>query len=114
MNARAEEMTLWGLLWFTHFHNIPDIHIFGDSKIIVDHVKGCANIKQQLLLRWLWKIDNQWTLFNNSSIMHIIREYNQQADELSKRGLQEHLGGMHIEIKLGDTILDAGVFPFPG
>lgn len=56
------------------------------------------------------------TIFGPFSEIHrpCGREYNQQADRLSKRGLQEHLDGMDIEIKLGDTTLDAGVFPFPG
>jgi len=51
-NTRAEAMSLWGLIWFTHFLNIPDIHIFGDSKIIIDHVNGCEKINQRLLL-WM-------------------------------------------------------------
>ena len=46
-------MALWGLLWFTNFLNIPDIHIYGDFNIIIDQVNGCASIKKPLLLGWL-------------------------------------------------------------
>lgn len=31
-------MALWELLWSTNFLNIPTIHIYGDSKIIIDFV----------------------------------------------------------------------------
>ena len=56
-NTKAEAMALWGLLWFTNFFNIHDIHIYGDSKIIIDQENGCANINNPPLLGWLGRID---------------------------------------------------------
>jgi len=35
-NTRAEAMALWGLLSFHNFLGIPHIHIYGDSKIIIE------------------------------------------------------------------------------
>jgi len=67
-----------------------------------------------MLLGWLRKIDNLWVSLRDSSIMHIGMDFNQIADRLSKKGLQEKLDGMHIEINLGDAIFDIGVLPFPG
>jgi len=113
-NTRVEAMALWGLLWFTYFLNIPDIHIFGDSKIIADHVNGYADINQPMVLGLLRRIDNQRTQLRNPSIKHIGREHNQLADELSKKGLQGNLGDMHIDIILDGNVLNVKEFPFRG
>lgn len=93
-------MALWGVLWFTNFLGIPDIHIYGDSKIIIDQVKCGANINNPLLLGWLGRIGLLWNQLNNYTIMHIGREQNKEANELSKRGLLGNFGNMHMEITL--------------
>jgi len=60
-NNKAEALAVWGILWLTSFLNIPDIHIYGDSNIIMYHVNGKAHIKQSTLLGWLREIENLWT-----------------------------------------------------
>lgn len=44
-NNNSKAMALWDILWLAKFLNISEIHIYGDSKIILDHVKGKAQIK---------------------------------------------------------------------
>lgn len=111
-NTRAEEMALWGLLWFTNFLNIPDIHIYGDSKIIINKVKGSANTNNPSLFGWLGRIGLLWNQLNNSTIIRIGREKKKAVDDISKRGLQGNFGNMPIEITLGHNVLDVGEFPF--
>lgn len=52
-------------------------------------------------LEWLWKMDHLYTIYSLSSIIQQLctpdRQHNQLADKLSKKGLQENLGDMHIE-----------------
>ena len=40
--------------------------------------------------------------------------FDQNVYQLSKRGIQDVLDGMHIEMKLGDNIVDLGVLPLHG
>lgn len=79
-NTGEEAMALWGLLWFTKYLNIPKIHIFGDSKIIIDYVMGYAKIYQPSLHGWLYQIEQLWASFKDSTIEHIGRDFNQIAD----------------------------------
>jgi len=113
-NTKAEAMALWGLLCFTNFLGIPAIHIYGDSKIIIDQIMGRANINNPLLLGWLGRIGLLWNQLNNSTIMHIGREQNKEVDEILKRGLLGNFGNMHMEIILNQNVLDVRDFPFPG
>jgi len=48
-NNKAEAMALSGLLHFNTFLNIPSLQIYGDSKLIIDHVIGKLSIKNHLL-----------------------------------------------------------------
>ena len=57
-NMKVEVMALWGLLWFSSFLNFPTIHIYGDSRTIIEHVKGSIKINQPMLLGWLSQIEN--------------------------------------------------------
>jgi len=107
-------MALWGLLWFSNFLNIPKIHIYRDSKIIIDYVRGRAKLYQPTLQGWLQQITYLWNSHDDPLIQHIGRDFNQAADGLSKQGLQDKLDGMHIEIKMGDLCMDVGVLLLPG
>ena len=61
INNKAGAMDFWGMLWLIKFLNIPEIHIYGDPKIILDHVKGKTLIKQPKLHGWLRRIQGLWT-----------------------------------------------------
>lgn len=57
-NNKAEVMALAGLLIFCDYLNIHDMQIFGDSKVIIDHVRFIHSIKIHNLLGWLSRIDS--------------------------------------------------------
>jgi len=107
-------MTLWGLLWFSKSLNIPILHIFGDSNILIDYVLGWTHIYQPTLQGWLFQVQQLWISYKGPSIEHIGRERNHFVDKLWKRGLHVEQGGLHIEIKMEEHILDARVMPFLG
>lgn len=48
-NTKVEALTLWGLLWFNSVLGNLILHIYGDSKIIIDQVMGRASINNPML-----------------------------------------------------------------
>lgn len=86
-NSKAEVMALAGLLHFCLFLNIQDVSIFGDSKVMVDGVLGKNIFMKPQLIGWIDRIKYLWNRSKGASIHHIKRALNQQADDLSKRGL---------------------------
>lgn len=86
-NNKAEAMALAGLLKFCDFLNIQGLHIFGDSKVMIDHVKSVHIINNINLAGWLSRIDSICKSRMEYSIQHIDRAKNSMADALSKKGL---------------------------
>lgn len=91
-NNKVEAMVLWGLLWFTNFLNIPILHVYGDTKIIIEHVLGKTSINNLSLLGWMKRIEVFWQLQDGYSIQYIGRSQNVQVDSLSKKGLLQKYG----------------------
>lgn len=112
-NTKVEVMALWGLLWFTNFLDIPNLHVLDDSKIIIDYVCSQAHINKSSLQGWLKQIKSICCSLKNPTIQHISRILNSEADRLLKNALDSDLDGLHVNIKLQKTWLDAGNFPIP-
>lgn len=96
-NTRAEVIALWGLMWFTNHLRYDRIFIYGDSKVLIDHLLRKATINQNCMSSWLNRIDFQRKKFSSISFRHIYRERNSQADCLSKNGLQGRFGEINYE-----------------
>lgn len=94
--------------------DISSVHIYGDSKVVIDYVRGKAIICKSSLQGWLQQITTIWSSLQHSSIQHISKDFNTEADGLSKKGIMEKLDGLHIEIKMYETWLEAGILPLPG
>ena len=80
-------MALAGLLSLGIFLDIPNLQIFGGSKVITDHVLSKHNIKNIHLVGWLDRIAALWNSKREYTISHIHRNKNKKADALSKMGL---------------------------
>lgn len=52
-NTRAEVIALWGLMWFSNHLCVDRVLIYGDSKVLVDHLNQVASINQTLLSSWI-------------------------------------------------------------
>lgn len=77
-------MALKLLLVFALENNITSIHIYGDSQLIVNWVKGvhrCDNLKLKPLLNDLTCLKLTLSLF---AIPHIYKEFNMNTYDLSK------------------------------
>jgi len=86
-NNKAEVMALYGLLMFSIFLNIESLQIYGDSKIIIDHINAKLSIKNHYMSGWMNGIESLWKRRKYYTINHVNRSHNTQVDELSKKGL---------------------------
>lgn len=65
---------------------------------MVDHVLGKNNILKPQLVGWLDRIRFLWSILEGGSIYHINRALNQQADFISKKGLQVAPGLWFLQV----------------
>lgn len=100
-NNKVEAMALASLLHFGTCLNIQNLHIFGDSKIIIEHVKRKLFIKFPMLLGWMNRINALWNRKKDYCINHVDRIQNQKADSLLKMGLTSQRGIWKMEIQMG-------------
>ena len=78
------------------------MHIYGDSKVIIDWAKGeqCINLLSMDL--WLVRVWGLIDSFNGITFSHIFWEQNQMADDLSKLVLKADEGFIFSERWSGD------------
>ena len=91
---KAECLALSGLLWVACQIYLVKIWVFGDSKVLIDHMNQKDNIVNSCLLHWFERIHTLKKFFSSITFSHIYREKNNEADSLSKKGLS----GLYREI----------------
>eukprot|EP00253_Pinus_taeda_P004658 PITA_04658 len=105
-NNYAELSALRLLLCWLHHRNINSIQIFGDSLNVINWVNGTASCQNQILKTIVDEISSLKTFFNRFSICHIYRDRNEEADQLSKAGLQQDSGSWTVEeIRQGQSYI---------
>lgn len=109
---KAETMALHGLLLFCTFMDICPIKVYGDSKSIIEHVKGNHHIKNDCLSGWLERIAVLWKP-DKFPISHIKHKHNEEADKLSKKGLQALYGKWLLSISMESCSFDIQPFYMP-
>lgn len=113
-NSKAEIMALAGLIYFSDFLGIQNLHIYGDSKVTIDHVQSRNSIKNIHLSGWLSWIEKLWHKRKDFSISHIGREKNSKADALSKLGLSAPQGVWRMQVILDNISFQIHDFQLPG
>jgi ribonuclease HI len=86
-NMKAELLGAWASLNLARRLHIDELLLLGDSKIIVDWLKGQADFKVAALESWKERTKETSHCFRNLSVSHIFREDNCEADTLSKLAL---------------------------
>eukprot|EP00253_Pinus_taeda_P020147 PITA_20147 len=99
------------LCWLIH-RNTLIVQIFGDSANVVNWVNGKFICRNYMLLPLLEEVQSLKAHFNIFSIAHIFREKNEEADRLSKAGLQQVLGSWQIAEQAQDLIHESDAPPF--
>jgi len=96
-NNLAELTALWSLLLWARYRKIKDLRIFGDSQLVIRWLQKKSAINAFSLAHRCSSIMDLIKSFENVSFEHIYREYNMEADILSKKGLGCPEGILQIE-----------------
>ena len=66
---------------------IPLTQVYGDSQVIINWVRGSAELSPPDLIHWCRETKNLLAAFHDLSFTHIYREHNRLAGRLSKTAL---------------------------
>ena len=72
---------------------LKNVEIYGDSKLVIQQVKGAWKVKSPNLIpihNAISELLNEKT-FNEISFNHVLRKYNKRADELANMALNNYL-----------------------
>ncbi|PKA55355.1 hypothetical protein AXF42_Ash003994 [Apostasia shenzhenica] len=69
--------------------SVKHIQVFSDSQLIVNQVNRAYETKDEVLKKYLEKVQSLISLFDDFSLTHVPREENQVADQLTKRGFPD-------------------------
>jgi ribonuclease HI len=91
-NTKAELLGVWATLLLASRHNILDLDVRGESKIIIDWLIKKGHIKVISLECWKDRIIELVQAFSRIIFSHIYRELNVEANYLSKSALSKQIG----------------------
>jgi ribonuclease HI len=86
-NSKAELLGAWVTLILANQWKIPKIQLMGDSKVIIDWLNQKGNLNAIDIEGWKHRTKVLTTIFQEINFHHIFREYNKEADRLSKQAL---------------------------
>jgi ribonuclease HI len=105
-NMKAEILGLWGLLFLAQRLTICRMMVVGDSKVTIDWINESTNLNLIYLHNWKEQIKSLKVGFEDIKFMHIHREFNTVADQLSKKAMDNPLGWFHYEEILNGTVVN--------
>ena len=79
-----ELIGLWSVLFFVKSWGLKDLHVLGDSQVIINWALGKAQVMSLELNHWLVDTRRMMKEFNSLTFHHIYREWTVEADVLSK------------------------------
>jgi ribonuclease HI len=91
-NTRAELLGTWVLLSLASWLSIQEIHVLGDSKIIIEWLQEKVHLQVVTLDCWKDRITVLIKQFHKITFAHVYREDNKVVDSLSKKALNRDLG----------------------
>jgi ribonuclease HI len=86
-NTKAELMGAWATLYLANLLSLHKIQILGDSKVIIDWLNYKSDLRVSSLEGWKQRIQMLRRKFEDIQFYHIYRDYNKEADGLSKQAL---------------------------
>ena len=75
----------FALLWFATHLYVEELWVFGDLKIIMDHMNKGTKINLGALTHSIERIKDLKRSFTSINFSHVYREKNTEADRLSKK-----------------------------
>lgn len=89
-------MALWSGLLAASNLQLQNPNFYDDSKLVIGWIYSKCDMIALGLMGWRQRTHRLWKILNYPPINHIYRENNTRADGLSKKGIQEDFGHMHI------------------
>jgi hypothetical protein len=80
---------VWATLTLANLLSIKKLQILGDSKVVIDWLNHRGRLQAISIEGWKLRTMDLTTLFQEISFHHIFREFNKEADQLSKQALLE-------------------------
>jgi hypothetical protein len=84
--------------------------VVGDSKVNIDWINDCSNLNLIYLHNWKEQIRSLKERFEDIQCMHIHREFNTVADQLSKKALDNPLGWFYYEEIFNENVVNKDSF----
>lgn len=91
-NTREELLGVWALLTLIVRLDISELSVHGDSKIVIDWLRGKGHLQVFNLECWKDIILDLIKKIHSISFQHVYREDNTVANTLSKQALLQPLG----------------------
>jgi ribonuclease HI len=91
-NTRAELLGVWATLMLATHLSFQRLQVLGDSKVVIDWLSKRGRLQASAIEGWKSRIKELIKPFQEISFEHIYREYNKEADLLSKQALWEPEG----------------------
>jgi hypothetical protein len=85
----AELLGVWATLRLTLHLSFLRIQVLGDSKVVIDWLFDRARLQSSTIEGWKDKIKESLKSFIDISFGHVYREFNVEADQISKLSLKE-------------------------
>lgn len=68
--------------------NMKEIEVYGDSKLVIEQMKGNWKVKSENLINLYHRAKELEKKFDKITFTHVYREFNKRADELSNEFLK--------------------------
>ena len=75
---------------------LPNLHIFGDSLVVINWAKEVSSLYIVSLEAWCNNIRRLIASFSSVDFKHVYREHNEREDSLSKEGILLALGHLTL------------------
>jgi len=86
-NNLAELFAVWSLLYWAHHLKLSCFRVFGDSLLVINWLIGKSSIHAKHLIHLCYRIRELLSHFDQVHFQHVYRQYNLEADGLSKKGI---------------------------
>jgi ribonuclease HI len=91
-NSKAELLGIWASLFLANFLGIQRMQAFGDSKVIIEWLNEKGKLDIVAIEGWKKRTKILCKKFQALTFHHIFREFNKEADTLSKEALLSPAG----------------------
>jgi len=79
-------------LWLANHLLLPDLHLLGDSKVVIDWLTKVGSLQVSSLEGWKDRILALTGSFRLITFQHLYRNFNIEADTLSKQEMEDTKG----------------------